>query len=107
MSHNPVENYFLGEAIKALRPRYEGVYGRYPGHFDLNRIGLRFLLIEDGPDKGKLTVAKSIDGVLIPDPRIVPVDCYNLIKPDESLAEAVSRVLSEKRTPSEELSSVQ
>lgn len=96
MSHNPVENYFLGEAIKRLKPRYEAVYGACPTPFDVSRGGIRFLIIEDGPDKGKLTVAKSIDGMLVADPRIVPVDCYNLIGPNESLAEAVNRALSER-----------
>ena len=45
MAHNPVENYFLAEAIRTLRPRYEAVYGPRE-HFYLSRGGVRFMLME-------------------------------------------------------------
>ena len=96
MSHNQVENLFLGEAIRELRPQYERVYGPHLGPFYLGRGGLKFMLIGQGPNAGKLTIATSVDGHYVPDPNIVPVSCYDRIYPDESISAAVTRVLSER-----------
>ena len=96
MTFNGVENLFLAEAIRTLKPRYEAVYGPRQD-FYLSRGGVRFMLIGEGQDKGKLTVAKSIDGKFVPDPSVEPADCYNLLKPEEGISAAVQRVLEERR----------
>ncbi len=92
MTFNHVENAFLAEAIKGLQPKWEKVYGIHKGPFYIGN-GITFMVVEDGPDKNKLTVAKkTIDGKFVPDPQIEPEDCYNLFKPGECLGDAVRRV---------------
>ena len=107
MSHNPVENYFLAEAIRTLRPRYEAVYGPVLDQFYLNRGGLRFMVIQDGQNKGKLTIAIRRKGEHIPDPDIEPVDCYNLLDPDETLASALDRIREERKNATPNLQSLE
>jgi len=93
MSFNQVENGLLARAIEELKPQWEKNYGPYPGEFYLGKPGLTFMILREGEDKGKLTVAKSLEGRLGPDPNITPVDCYNLMQPGEDIATAVARVL--------------
>ena len=94
MAHNPVENAFLYQAIQMLERPYRKAYPGFRGHFGLGS-GVTFMVIEDGEDVDKLTVAIQSGrdpNHYIPDPNIEPVDCYNLIRPDEDLATAVARV---------------
>ena len=91
MAFNQIEDAFLGAATRQLQPEYEKIYGTYNGNFYLGN-GVRFLTINEGPDRGKLTVGKTIDGKLVPDPNITPVNCYNLIRQGETLPQAVNRV---------------
>lgn len=91
MGFNQVENAFLAEAIANLKPQYESVYGPLDGNFYIGK-GVKFIIIDEGINKGKLTIGKTIDGKVVPDPQIKPVDCYNHIMPGECLAEAVNRV---------------
>ena len=91
MSFNQIEDAFLAAAIEQLKVQYEAVYGRYPSRFYLGN-GIRFMTINEGQDSGKLTIGQTIDGKIVPDPSIKPVDCYNLIRQGEGLAEAVRRV---------------
>ena len=92
MSFNHVENAFLATAIDNLKLQWEKHYGQFPGLFYLGN-GVKFMVIGEGEDKGKLTVAqRTIDDKFIPDPDIILIDCYNLIKPGEDLATAVARV---------------
>ncbi len=87
-----IENGLLAEAIKKLEPQYRKAYG-YEGHFYFGN-GIPFLVIHEGENKGKLTVAKrTIDWKFIPDPNIEPVDCYNLMLPGEDIATAVNRII--------------
>src|SRR3989344_4763018 len=98
MGFNQVENAFLATAIEKLRPQYEKMYGEYPGDFYLGN-GVTFMIISDGENKGKLTIAKKVNEDLIPDPHITPADCYNLVLPGEDLATAIARVYGGRSTP--------
>ena len=109
MSFNPVENAFLGRAIKELEPTWLKVYGPLmTGRFDLGHPYITFMVVSECPDSGKLTVAardlegrliKNSEGRDVPDPKITPVDCYNLIRHGEDLATAVARVFLGSDTP--------
>lgn len=109
MSFNPVENAFLHRAIKELEPKWVAIYGPLThGRFDLGRTDITFMVVSEGPDRGKLTVVamdlegrliKNSEGRHVPDPKITPVDCYNLIGPGEDLATAVARVFLGSDTP--------
>lgn len=100
-----------GIKYDAIKNLYEQAVQKFPHEFSgilsqqfyeevvygCNRIGsksnFRVKQIEEGPNKGKLTLEqranewewKTAEG-------ITPADCYNLIKPGESLAEAVNRL---------------
>lgn len=99
MGFNQVENGLLARAIAQLKPLWEAVYGPYQGQFYLGN-GIRFMVLDgDGPNHGKLTVAKKdLEGRMIPDPDITPVDCYNLVRPGEDIATAVARIIHNRDT---------
>ena len=108
MSFNQVENAFLNRAIKDLEPKWLAAYGPLAGRFDLGRTDIIFMVVSEGPDRDKLTVAaRDLEGRLItdskgnhiPDPKITPTDCYNLIRPGEDLATAVARIFLGSDTP--------
>ena len=101
-----VENAILADAIKELQAQYEKLYGRWDGRFYLGTSGILFLQVVEQSGKtrytadltppgyhGKLTVARQgSDCVWRADPRIVPVDCYNLIQKGEDIHTAVERL---------------
>lgn len=100
MSFNQIENAFLATAIDNLKPQWEKHYGPFNGRRFYLGSGIDFMAIRDGPDAGKLTIAqKTLDHKVAPDPKITPVDCYNLMRPGEDLATAVARVYHGISTP--------
>lgn len=86
-----IESAFLTRALKELEPQYRHLHPEHRGTLDLG-FCITYLVIEDGQDKGKLTIGKRVDGKLVPHPDIKPVDYRNLIMPGEDLATAVNRV---------------
>ncbi len=91
MAFNQVENAILAHAIQQLEPQYTK-HGSYSGQFYLG-TDVRFMVIPEGPDKGRLTVARHVVAKeWTPDPRITPVDCYNLMMEGEAIADAVRRL---------------
>lgn len=86
-----IENAFLTRALAELEPQYKRLNPEFKGKLDLGFL-ITFLVIADGPDKGKLTIAQRVRGVFVPHPDIVPVDYENSILPGEGLAAAVRRV---------------
>lgn len=91
-----LENGFLSAALEELEPQYRRINPNFrPGKLTLGSSTLTFMIIEDGQDKGKLTIAEKVDSVWVPHPEIRPVDYANLIRPGESLAEANRRVFLE------------
>jgi len=93
MSFNQVENLFLSTAIEDLWPQMRR-HQEYRHHFYGGKLpylgdGVTYMVLDDG----RLTVAKADgSGSCVPDPNIVPVDCYNRIREGEDMATAVRRV---------------
>jgi len=87
MSFNGIESEFLEDALRKLESQYRKTYPGYKGKFDIG-CGITFMKTSDG----KLTVSKTIDGKLVQDPNILPVDYENLVRKDEGLAAAARRI---------------
>jgi len=99
MAFNHVENVFLGNAMEELEGLYRNVYPEYRGKWGLGIVGIDFMVVCDGKDRGKLTVCKPKQPGSVkyePDPNITPVDCYNLLSEGESMASAVERVYTKR-----------
>ena len=88
MSRNWYDTLFFSRAVKELweqisqYPEYRHLEPYYRNKYMLSA----YCVLPDG----KLTVKKPDTGEI--DERIEPVDCYNLIEPGESLANAVRRL---------------
>lgn len=96
--------------FSAMQKLYEKAIKKFPKELDyltfekfydvarysINSFGkniqLKVTQIKEGKNEGKLTLERLTKEGWVPVVGIAPVDCYNLIKPGESLAEAVNRL---------------
>ena len=102
MAYNGVENIFLHSAIQQLEPQYRRLYPDFKGVFDLGR-GITFVVIQEGANKGKLTVGKTIDNEVIPHPGIEPVSYLDVktqfLERGGDMATAVKLYLAQQNSP--------
>jgi len=66
--------------------------GFYEALSNLTHPSLKIVQVKKGTDLGKLTLERKIDDKWESDKRITPVDCYNLQKEGEDIAETVRRI---------------